>query len=52
MNINPVSLRQVSVFQNATDDDLILIAAHALERSIEAVNSSFSRAIPLFISIS
>src|SRR5215510_13833423 len=35
MPINPLELRQVSVFQNATDDDLRLIAEHALERSIE-----------------
>ncbi len=30
-----MSLRQVSVFQNATDDDLKLIAQHSIERSIE-----------------
>ena len=35
MTIDPVKLRQVSVFQNATDDDLKLIAHHASERSIE-----------------
>lgn len=35
MNIDPAKLRQVSVFQNATDDDLKLIAQHAIERSIE-----------------
>jgi len=35
MSINPMSLRQVSVFQNATDDDLKLIAQHSIERSIE-----------------
>jgi CRP-like cAMP-binding protein len=35
MTIDPMKLRQVSVFQNATDDDLKLIARHAIERSIE-----------------
>lgn len=35
MKLDPKQLRQVSVFQNATDDDLRLIAAHSIERSIE-----------------
>ena len=35
MNIEPTKLRQVNVFQNATDEDLKLIAQHAIERSIE-----------------
>ena len=35
MPIDPLKLRQVSVFQNATDDDLVLIAGHGIERSIE-----------------
>jgi len=35
MSINPMKLRQVSVFQNATDDDLKLFAQHSIERSIE-----------------
>lgn len=35
MTIDPLKLRQVSVFQNATDDDLKLIAQHSIERSIE-----------------
>ncbi len=35
MKIDPTMLRRVTVFQNATDDDLILIAQHAIERSIE-----------------
>lgn len=35
MPIDPLNLRQVSVFQHATDDDLKLIAQHAIERSIE-----------------
>lgn len=35
MPIDPMSLRQVSVFQNASDDDLKLIASHSIERSIE-----------------
>ena len=35
MKIDPKKLRQVSVFQNATDEDLNLIAGHAIERSIE-----------------
>ncbi len=35
MNLDPQKLRQVSVFQNATDDDLKLITQHAIERSIE-----------------
>jgi len=35
MALNPLKLRQVSVFQNATDDDLRLIAQGGIERSIE-----------------
>src|SRR5215204_114689 len=35
MPIEPLKLRQVSVFENATDDDLGLIARHGIERSIE-----------------
>jgi CRP/FNR family transcriptional regulator, nitrogen oxide reductase regulator len=35
MKIDPQKLRQVSVFQNATDEDLKLIAAQGIERSIE-----------------
>jgi CRP/FNR family transcriptional regulator, nitrogen oxide reductase regulator len=35
MTVNPAQLRQVSVFQNATDDDLQMIARNAIERSIE-----------------
>jgi CRP-like cAMP-binding protein len=35
MAVNPLKLRQVSVFQNASDDDLRLIAEHGIERSIE-----------------
>lgn len=35
MKIDPADLRQVNVFQNATDEDLQLIAQHAVERSIE-----------------
>jgi len=35
MKFDPLNLRQVSVFQNATDEDLNLIAGHAIERSIE-----------------
>ena len=35
MAIDPQKLRQVSVFQNATEDDLKLVAQHAIERSIE-----------------
>jgi CRP-like cAMP-binding protein len=35
MSIDPLTLRQVSVFQNATDEDLRLIAQGAIERSIE-----------------
>lgn len=35
MKIDPLDLRQVSVFQNATDEDLQLIARLAIERSIE-----------------
>jgi CRP/FNR family transcriptional regulator, nitrogen oxide reductase regulator len=35
MPINPLDLRQVSVFQHATDDDLKLLAQLAIERSIE-----------------
>jgi CRP/FNR family transcriptional regulator, nitrogen oxide reductase regulator len=35
MKLDPMKLRQVSVFQNATDDDLKLIAEHSILRSIE-----------------
>lgn len=35
MKIDPLKLRQVSVFQNATDEDLNLIARLGIERSIE-----------------
>jgi CRP/FNR family transcriptional regulator, nitrogen oxide reductase regulator len=35
MKIDPKILRRVSVFQNATDEDLDLIAGHVIERSIE-----------------
>ena len=35
MKIDPKNLRRVSVFQSATDEDLDLIAQHAIERSIE-----------------
>lgn len=35
MTNDPLKLRQVSVFQNATDDDLKVIAQRGIERSIE-----------------
>src|SRR5215212_3186975 len=35
MTLDPKKLRQVSVFQNATDGDLKLISQHSIERSIE-----------------
>ena len=35
MSIDPLKLRHVIVFQNATDDDLKLIAQHSIERSLE-----------------
>ena len=35
MPLDPLNLRQVSVFQHATEDDLKLIASHSIERSIE-----------------
>jgi CRP/FNR family transcriptional regulator, nitrogen oxide reductase regulator len=35
MPIDPMQLRHVSVFANATDEDLKLIAKHSIERSIE-----------------
>lgn len=35
MAIDPKQLRQVSVFQNATDDDLKLFVQNSIERSIE-----------------
>lgn len=35
MSLDPLRLRQVSVFKHATDDDLKLIAQHSIERSIE-----------------
>src|SRR5512138_1191992 len=35
MNLDPLQLRQVSVFKNASDDDLRQIAQHSIQRSIE-----------------
>ena len=35
MTMDPKKLRQVIVFQSATDDDLNLIAQHSIERSLE-----------------
>jgi len=35
MSIDPMNLRRVSVFQNATDEDLRLFVQHGIERSIE-----------------
>jgi len=35
MSIDPQQLRRVSVFQNATDDDLKLFSQNSIERSIE-----------------
>ena len=35
MKIDPINLRRVSVFQSATEEDLDLLAGHAIERSIE-----------------
>ncbi|MEO8355796.1 MAG: Crp/Fnr family transcriptional regulator [Chloroflexota bacterium] len=35
MSIDPMNLRKVSVFQNATENDLKLISQHAIERSVE-----------------
>ncbi len=35
MSIDPLQLRRVSVFQNATDDDLKLFTRNSIERSIE-----------------
>lgn len=35
MPIDPMNLRKVSVFQNATENDLKLISQHAIERSVE-----------------
>jgi CRP/FNR family transcriptional regulator, nitrogen oxide reductase regulator len=35
MKIDPLKLRQVRVFQNATDEDLKMIAGQGIERSIE-----------------
>jgi CRP-like cAMP-binding protein len=35
MSIDPKKLRQVIVFQNATDDDLQIIAQRSIERSLE-----------------
>lgn len=55
MSIDPIKLRQVSVFQNATDDDLKLIAQHSIERSIEEGEFFFFQGDPadyLYILIS
>src|SRR5512143_3006904 len=35
MPVNPMDLRQVNVFNNATDDDLRLLVQNSIERSIE-----------------
>jgi len=55
MSIDPIKLRQVSVFQNASDDDLKLIAQHSIERSIEEGEFFFFKGDPavyLYILIS
>ncbi len=55
MSIDPIKLRQVSVFQNASDDDLKLIAQHSIERSIEEGEFFFFQGDPavyLYILIS
>src|SRR5215470_19564329 len=55
MALNPAKLRQVSVFQQATDDDLILIAQRGVERSIEEGEFFFFQgdpAIYLYVLIS
>lgn len=55
MSIDPIKLRQVSVFQNATDDDLKLIAQNSIERSIEEGEFFFFQGDPadyLYILIS
>jgi CRP-like cAMP-binding protein len=46
MKIDPNLLRRVSVFQNATDEDLKLIAQHAIERSIEESEFFFFQGDP------
>src|SRR5574339_200563 len=46
MKIDPLKLRQVSVFQNATDEDLKLIAGHGIERSIEEGECFFCQGDP------
>jgi CRP-like cAMP-binding protein len=50
MPIDPLKLRQVSVFQNATDDDLGLIAQHGIERSIEEGEFFFFQGDPAIYS--
>jgi CRP-like cAMP-binding protein len=35
MPVDPLNLRRVSVFQNATNDDLVLIAQNGVDRSLE-----------------
>jgi CRP-like cAMP-binding protein len=55
MAVDPLSLHQVSVFQNATDEDLRLIAQGAIERSIEEGEFFFFQGDPadyLYILIS
>jgi CRP-like cAMP-binding protein len=55
MTLDPLKLRQVSVFQNATDDDLRLIARDGIERSIEEGEFFFFQGDPagyLYILIS
>ena len=55
MTIDPLKLRQVSVFQNATDEDLKVIAGHAIERSIEEGEFFFFQGDPatyLYVMIS
>ena len=46
MPINPLQLRQVSVFQNANDDDLVLITEHSITRSIEESGFFFFQGDP------
>lgn len=46
MPIDHLNLRRVSVFQNATDDDLLLFSQHGIERSIEEGEYFFMQGDP------
>ena len=51
MEINPLDLRHVSVFKDATDDDLKLFAGNSITRTLEDGEFFFLQGDPPLISI-